>query len=111
MLRKILAMMGILVMVVLVIPLAFAQEEESFNLTIMHTNDTHAYHEPDQDGNGGVAIMSSVIQQIRAEAPNSLLLDAGDRFTGTLFHQQYKGEDNAQIMNLLGYDIRQSRVR
>ncbi|RPI94803.1 MAG: multifunctional 2',3'-cyclic-nucleotide 2'-phosphodiesterase/5'-nucleotidase/3'-nucleotidase, partial [Chloroflexi bacterium] len=29
----------------------------------------------------------------------------GDRFTGTLYHQQYFGHDNAQVMNLLGYDV------
>ncbi|MBZ0289373.1 MAG: 5'-nucleotidase C-terminal domain-containing protein, partial [Anaerolineae bacterium] len=69
-----------------------------------HTNDTHTYHEPDAEGNGGVAIMKTVVDQIRAEEANSLLLDAGDRFTGTLFHAQYLGQDNAQIMNMLGYD-------
>lgn len=81
-----------------------AQDEEPYELTIMHTNDTHTYHEPDAEGNGGVAIMKTVIDQIRSEEPNTLLLDAGDRFTGTLFHAQYLGQDNAQIMNLLGYD-------
>jgi len=30
-----------------------------------------------------------------------LLLDAGDRFTGTLYHQQYRGQDNVEIMNAL----------
>jgi 5'-nucleotidase len=35
---------------------------------------------------------------------NVLLLDGGDRFTGTLFHQQYRGDDQIQIMNALGYD-------
>ncbi|MFN8562665.1 MAG: hypothetical protein U0703_13845 [Anaerolineae bacterium] len=33
-----------------------------------------------------------------------LLLDGGDRFTGTLFHQQYRGQDSVQIMNAIGYD-------
>lgn len=33
-----------------------------------------------------------------------LLLDGGDRFTGTLFHQQYRGQDSVQIMNTIGYD-------
>jgi 5'-nucleotidase len=33
-----------------------------------------------------------------------LLLDAGDRFTGTLFHRLYLGQDQVEIMNLLGYD-------
>jgi len=79
-------------------------EEESFSLTIMHTNDTHSYHEPDGDGNGGVARQATVVKEIRAEVENSVLLDAGDRFTGTLYHTTYVGQDQVQIMNLLGYD-------
>ncbi len=82
---------------------ATAQDEEPFDLTIIHTNDTHAAHLPGSNGNGGVAALASVVKQIRAEGGNSLFLDAGDRFTGTLFHTQYKGQDQIQIMNLLGY--------
>ncbi len=84
--------------------LATAQSGETWPLTIMHTNDTHANHDPLGSGAGGVTRQASVVEQIRAQAPNSLLLDAGDRFTGTLFHAQYLGQDQALIMNLLGYD-------
>ncbi|MFN8375352.1 MAG: 5'-nucleotidase C-terminal domain-containing protein [Anaerolineae bacterium] len=80
------------------------QAQDSFALTIMHTNDTHAHHEPDADGNGGVAEQATVVREIRAEVANALLLDGGDRFTGSIFHTFYRGQDNAQIMNLLGYD-------
>jgi 5'-nucleotidase / UDP-sugar diphosphatase len=94
--------LGLLLSVLLVVSSAHAQD--SYSLTIMHTNDTHAHHEPDADGNGGVAIQATVVHQIREEVENSLLLDAGDRFTGSIFHTFYRGQDNAQIMNLLGYD-------
>ncbi|MFP4322723.1 MAG: bifunctional metallophosphatase/5'-nucleotidase [Anaerolineales bacterium] len=85
---------------------AFAQndEAETFQLTIMHTNDTHANHEADGDGNGGIARQATVVSQIRGEVENSVLLDAGDRFTGTLYHTQYRGADQIEIMNALGYD-------
>ncbi len=79
-------------------------QDDSFALTILHTNDVHAHHEPGSDGNGGAARQATVVQQIRAEVPNVLLLDGGDRFTGTLFHQQYRGQDSVQIMNAIGYD-------
>lgn len=104
MLRPI-AIRALLVVLALTLGLtpAFAQQD-TFTLTIMHTNDTHTYHEPDADGNGGVAIMKTVVDQIRAEAPNSLLLDAGDRFTGTLFHALHLGMDNSAVMRLLGFD-------
>jgi 5'-nucleotidase len=83
---------------------AFAQDEETFTLTIVHTNDEHAHHDAGSDGSGGQARAAAVINQIRAEGGNVLLVDAGDRFTGTLYHQQYRGADNAQLMNLLGFD-------
>lgn len=80
-------------------------QDNSFNLTILHTNDTHAHHDPNNSGDGGDAREATVVQQIRAAVPNVLLMDAGDRFTGTLYHQQYHGQDNVQIMNALSYDV------
>ncbi len=79
-------------------------QDAPFQLTILHTNDVHAHHEPGSSGNGGAARQATVVKQIRAEVPNVLLLDGGDRFTGTLFHQQYRGQDSVQIMNTIGYD-------
>ena len=87
----------------LLVSLAAAQDD-SYSLTIMHTNDVHGHHEPQRDGNGGAARQAAVVQQIRAEVDNHLLLDGGDRFTGTLFHVQYRGQDSVQIMNAIGYD-------
>jgi len=84
---------------------AMAQDDEPFKLTLMHTNDTHSHHEPQgRTGTGGAARQATVIRAIRASVENSLLLDAGDRFTGTLFHKYYEGVDNIKIMNALGYD-------
>lgn len=94
----------VILAVVLTAALAAAQSDATWQLTIMHTNDTHASHDPLSNGNGGVTRQASVVEQIRARADNSLLLDAGDRFTGTLFHAQYLGQDQALIMNLMGYD-------
>ncbi len=88
---------------VLLVSLVGAQDE-SYSLTIMHTNDVHGHHEAQRDGNGGAARLATVVQQIRGEVDNHLLLDAGDRFTGTLFHVQYRGQDSVQIMNAIGYD-------
>jgi len=78
--------------------------QEAYELTIMHTNDVHGHHEPQRNGDGGAARQATVVKQIRAEGGNSLLLDAGDRFTGTLFHVQHRGQDSVQIMNAIGYD-------
>ena len=103
--RKVLAVLLIAVFVIGLVPNVAAQDgDEVFTLTLLHTNDTHAAHRAD-DGVGGVARQMTVVNQVRAATDNVLLVDAGDRFTGSLFHQQYKGQDNVQIMNMLGYDV------
>ena len=96
-------LMVIFALLLLLVSLAAAQDD-SFSLTIMHTNDVHGHHEPQRDGSGGAARQATVVQQIRDEVDNHLLLDGGDRFTGTLFHVQYRGQDSVQIMNAIGYD-------
>lgn len=104
MFRKAVIFLLLVVIAITASSLTLAQDGEPFNLTIMHTNDEHAAHEPDANGDGGSAIQGTVVDQIRGEVEHSLLLDGGDRFTGTLFHVQYRGQDAAQIMNILGYD-------
>ena len=93
-----------------------AQEQE-YSLTILHTNDVHAHllpftqaggecsEEDNQAGKcfGGVARQYSLIQQIRKEVPNVLLLDAGDQFQGTLFYNEYKGRAAQRFMNEFHY--------
>jgi 5'-nucleotidase len=53
---------------------------------------------------GGVAARAAVINQIRSEAANVLLLDAGDIFQGTPYFNLYKGEPEIKAMSMLGYD-------
>ncbi|MCB9436626.1 MAG: 5'-nucleotidase C-terminal domain-containing protein [Anaerolineales bacterium] len=90
---------------IVALPASYAQETGTpFQLTLMHTNDTHANYLPQRDGVGGVARQATAVKQIRAEAKHSLLVDAGDRFTGSVFHSFYQGQDNVRVMNLLGYD-------
>ncbi len=98
-----LKLMSILVLLLLLVGVAGAQDD-SYQLTIMHTNDVHGHHEPQRNGDGGAARQATVVNLIRAEVDNHLLLDGGDRFTGTLFHVQYRGQDSVQIMNAIGYD-------
>lgn len=70
---------------------------EPYELTIIHTNDTHAHLDT-------VAKRITAIKSVREESANSLLLDAGDVFTGTLYFNEYKGLADLEFMNLIGYD-------
>lgn len=76
-------------------------------VTILHTNDTHARLESFEPFNqplqGGVARRYTAIQQVKAEGGNVILVDAGDAFQGTLFFNQWQGEEEAHFMNALGY--------
>ncbi|MDQ0270039.1 5'-nucleotidase C-terminal domain-containing protein [Cytobacillus purgationiresistens] len=78
--------------------LAAAEEENGpFSLSVLHTNDTHAHLE-------NVPRLFTAVNQMRNEKENSLLLDAGDVFSGTLFFNQYLGQADLEFMNRLGYD-------
>lgn len=85
---------------------------ESFkkHITILHTNDVHSHIEPLSPNDprnpnmGGVARRATLIQQIRNENPNTLLLDAGDIFQGTPFFNFYGGELELKLMSKLKYD-------
>ncbi len=85
-------------MALLPAPVALAQGGGNFTVTILHTNDVHANYD------GTLARQTTLIKQVRAETPNVLLLDAGDRFLGTLFYKIYKGEMAQWAMNYQKYD-------
>ncbi|WP_118135741.1 bifunctional UDP-sugar hydrolase/5'-nucleotidase [Oceanicella sp. SM1341] len=89
-----------------------------YRLTVLHTNDFHARFEPiskydsgcsEEDNTagacfGGSARLATAIAEQREATPNSLLVDGGDQFQGTLFYTYYKGKLAAEMMNRLGYD-------
>ena len=79
-------------------------------ITILHTNDVHSHIDPFPathsrfSNNGGISRRASLINQIRQENPNTLLLDAGDIFQGTPYFNFYGGELEFKMMSMLGYD-------
>ena len=89
-----------------------------FNITILHTNDFHARFEPinrfdsgcgaedNAEGKcfGGSARLATGVEAAKARAENTLLVDGGDQFQGTLFYTYYKGALAAEMMNQMGYD-------
>ncbi len=89
-----------------------------FELNVLHFNDFHSRIEPvnkydsicseqdDADGKcfGGIARMKTAIDERRKALPNVLVLSAGDNFQGSLFYATYKGEAEAEFLDLIGLD-------
>lgn len=68
-----------------------------FELMVMHTNDTHAYL-------ANTPYRATAINEIRDMYDNSLLLDAGDVFSGDLYFNLFNGQADLPLMNYMGYD-------
>lgn len=81
------------------------------HITILHTNDTHSHIEPFEAthyrhaNKGGVSRRLVLIEKIRQENPNTLLLDAGDIFQGTPYFNYFGGELEFKLMSMLKYDV------
>ena len=78
-------------------------------ITILHTCDLHGNILPtsNYDGQtnlGGFARCATVIRQVRAERPNTLLVDAGDTLQGTAVSYRSDGRVMVRLLNLLRYD-------
>ncbi len=55
---------------------------------------------------GGLAHIATIINAIRAERPNnSILIDVGDTWQGSLTSLKTQGEDMVEAMNKLGVDV------
>ncbi|MGI6638883.1 MAG: bifunctional metallophosphatase/5'-nucleotidase [Desulfobulbus sp.] len=112
----------LLVLLLVVLPgCAVKQAEQSesttLHLSILHTNDTHGnwggYSEDGricytalcEKGSGGILRADRAIRAVRAQAPATILLDAGDQFQGTLFFTHHKEAMAAEVVNGLAYDV------
>ncbi|MGC6430476.1 MAG: bifunctional metallophosphatase/5'-nucleotidase [Jejuia sp.] len=90
---------------------SFKTLDTSTKITILHTNDVHSHIDPfgpDEGRNankGGVARRAALIDAIRKENKNTLLLDAGDIFQGTPYFNYYGGELEFKLMSMLNYDL------
>ena len=90
--------------------LKFLDQNSDYKLTILHTNDQHSRIEPFDSSysrnpnQGGFARRAALIQKIREEEKNVLLLDSGDTFQGTPYFNFFGGELEFKLMSMMGYD-------
>ncbi len=79
-------------------------------LTILYTNDVHSRIEPFSAndpkfaGMGGFARRAAVIEELKKENSNILLLDAGDIFQGTPYFNLFQGKLEYTLMSTMQYD-------
>jgi len=89
---------------------AWATPEDA-RLVILHTNDTHSRIDPfpmggsRYQGLGGVARRATLVEQVRAQELQVLLLDSGDIFQGTPYFNIFHGEIEFKTMSMLKYDV------
>lgn len=76
--------------------------KDDFSIGLLHTNDTHANLDK-------AAKRSTVIKELRAsykaDGKPSLLLDAGDVFSGSLYFNKFRGQADLELMNYMKYDL------
>lgn len=79
-------------------------------ITILHTNDVHSHidpfpkNDPLNPSEGGVIARANLINTLKLENPNTLVLDAGDVFQGTPYFNFFEGEIELKLMSKMGYN-------
>jgi len=79
-------------------------------LTILYTNDWHSRIDPfpldggRYEGLGGASKRAALIEKVRKDSSNVILLDAGDIFQGTPYFNYFGGELEFKLMSEMGYD-------
>lgn len=80
---------------------------------IVHTSDTHSCVEPISPNYGDTAQADKagfmrravLVNQLRQEYPELLLLDCGDFSQGSVYYNLFKGEVEVRLMNEMKYDV------
>ncbi|KAJ3562463.1 hypothetical protein NPX13_g8560 [Xylaria arbuscula] len=93
----------------------FIDDSGNYNISFYHINDVHAHLDqfsssgtdctkPEGGCYGGYARVKTVLEETRPNHPDSLVLNVGDEFQGTLFFSFYGGEKIADTLNQIGFD-------
>ncbi|XP_067124170.1 snake venom 5'-nucleotidase-like [Centruroides vittatus] len=87
---------------------------ESYNLTVLHTNDFHSRYEeinnkggkckPEKSCYGGIARQVTAVRNIRNTEENVIFLNAGDYYQGTVWYTVHRWRAVAEFTNRLHHD-------
>jgi 5'-nucleotidase len=95
----------VLILGIIIVPSgAFA--EESQKLTIVHVNDVHGLLKYDDYNKAiGFGRLKAKVEELRAQNPNLLFVNAGDTLHGEVDVNLSQGEIMVNMMNLMGFDV------
>ncbi|KAL2062348.1 hypothetical protein VTL71DRAFT_6614 [Oculimacula yallundae] len=93
----------------------FIDSQGNYNISFYHINDVHAHLDEFRSSGtdctnktlgcfGGYSRVKTVIEETRPGHNDSLFLNVGDEFQGTLFYSYYGGEKIAETLNQMGFD-------
>ncbi|XP_031832595.1 apyrase [Nomia melanderi] len=97
--------------------LYYPGRSDLFELSVIHLNDFHArfeqtgphsgacHEEEEKECIGGIARVSTAVNQLIKERPNPIFLNAGDHFQGTLWYNVHRWNVTAVFMNMLPHDV------
>ena len=105
-------MKRILTILTMAVAVTLTTAAKGRQLLILHTNDTHSCVLPLNPnladtmlaGRGGFLRRAAMIDQMRKEDKDLLLLDSGDFSQGSPYYTMFKGDVETELMNIMGYD-------
>lgn len=105
-------MKRILTILTIAVAVTLTAAAKGRQLLILHTNDTHSCVLPLNPnladtmlaGCGGFLRRAAMIDQMRKEDKDLLLLDSGDFSQGSPYYTMFKGDVETELMNIMGYD-------
>lgn len=105
-------MIRILTILTIAVAVTLTAAAKGRQLLILHTNDTHSCVLPLNPnladtmlaGRGGFLRRAAMIDQMRKEDKDLLLLDSGDFSQGSPYYTMFKGDVETELMNIMGYD-------
>ncbi|EPE7077860.1 bifunctional UDP-sugar hydrolase/5'-nucleotidase UshA [Cronobacter sakazakii] len=84
------------------------EQDKTYNITILHTNDHHGHFWRNEYGEYGLAAQKTLVDSVRreviAQGGSVLLLSGGDINTGVPESDLQDAEPDFRGMNLIGYD-------
>jgi 2',3'-cyclic-nucleotide 2'-phosphodiesterase (5'-nucleotidase family) len=72
-------------------------------LTVLSLSEYHGNLQ-DDDGEGGLAQIATIVDHARAEGNGVLVLNSGDILIGTTMSSAFRGVPDIEAMNLIGFD-------